>query len=96
MEVIIMINNEEYSYFKKELLKRKSKPYVMGNKELSQELFTQFKTEHPDSSIHFYGTQQYICFDKKARNNLAKMLNEKLQRKEEELQELKNALISIR
>lgn len=91
-----MIRNEEYIYFKKELLKRKTKPYVMANKELSQELFSQFKLEYPDASIHFYGTQQYICYNKKARNNLAKMLNEKLQRKEKELQELKNALISIR
>lgn len=87
-----MIRNEEYIYFKKELLKRKTKPYVMGNKELSQELFTQFKLEHPDASIHFYGTQQYICYNKKARNNLAKMLKEKMERKEKELQELKNLI----
>jgi len=87
-----MIRNDEYIYFKKELLKRKTKPYVMANKELSRELFSQFKLEYPDASIHFYGTQQYICFDKKARNNLAKMLKEKLQRKEVELQQLKDLI----
>lgn len=87
-----MINNEEYIYFKKELLKRKTKPYIMANKELSQELYTQFKTEHPDASIHFWGMSQYICYDKKARKNLSKMLKEKLERKEVELQELKDLI----
>lgn len=87
-----MIRNDEYSYFKKELLKRKTKPYMMGNRVLSQELFTQFKLEYPDASIHFFGMNQYICYDKKARKNLSKMLKEKLQRKEVELQELKNLI----
>lgn len=87
-----MIDHEEYSYFKKELLKRKTKPYVMANRELAQELFARFKLEQPEASIHFLDIQQFICYDKRARKSLAKMLKEQLQRKEAELQELKDLI----
>ena len=90
-----MIDHEEYSYFKKELLKRKTKPYIMANSQLAEELFTRFKLEQPEASIHSLDIQQFICYDKRARKSLAKKLKEQLQRKEKELQELKDLIAEV-
>ena len=90
-----MLDHEEYSYFLKELLKRKTKPYCMANEELARELFARFKLEYPEASLHFYGIQQFICMDKRARKSLAKSLKTDLQRKEQAVQDLKDLIAEV-
>lgn len=90
-----MIDNEEYSYFKRELMKRKTKPYSMSNRELADELFKRFLLEAPDASIHYSGISQFICYDRRARKNLSKMLKDSLAKKERELQELKDLITEV-
>lgn len=90
-----MIDNEEYSYFKRELMKRKTKPYHMANEDLAKELFNRFRLEAPEASIHFSGISQFICMDSRARRNLSKMLTEQLKKREQELQELKNLIAEV-
>lgn len=81
-----MIYNEEYSYFTKELLKRKTQPYHMSNEPLAREYYERFKLEYPAASIHIYDISQYICMDDRARRNLIKLLKTQQQRQAEALQ----------
>lgn len=90
-----MIDNEEYSYFKRELMKRKTKPYSMANKELADELFKRFQLEAPEASIHYSGITQFICYDRRARKNLSRLLTERLKKQEQELQELKDLITEV-
>ena len=90
-----MIDNEEYSYFKRELMKRKTKPYNMANKELADELFNRFVLEAPDATIFYWNTSQFICYDHRARKNLSKILKDSLAKKERELQELKDLITEV-
>lgn len=90
-----MVDNEEYSYFKRELMKRKTKPYFMSNRELAEELFNRFKLEAPDASIHFRGISQFICMDSRARRNLSKRLKEDIKKREQEIQELKDLIAEV-
>ena len=50
-----MLDIEEYNYYKKALMKRKTKPYIMSNKELAIDFFEKLKREFPEASIHFHG-----------------------------------------
>lgn len=72
----------DYLYFKKNLLKRKTKPYLMSNEPLAKECFERFNEEYPGSSMHVYDIRQYICLDDRARKNLLKQI--KQQKKEQE------------
>lgn len=81
-----MIYNEEYSYFTKELLKRKTQPYHMSNEPLAREYYERFKLEYPAASIHIYDISQYICMDDRARRNLVKLLKAQQKRQAEALQ----------
>lgn len=90
-----MLDNAEYSYFKRELMKRKTKPYCMSNEDLAKELFNRFKLEAPDASIFYWDISQFICYDHRARKNLSKMLTEKLKKRERELQELKDLITEV-
>lgn len=90
-----MLDAEEYSYFTKELLKRKTRPYTMSNRDLAGEYFTRFKKEYPTSSIHYYDIHQYICLDDRARRYLVKLVKGLVQEKESEIQELNNLTTDI-
>ena len=81
-----MIDREEYGYFIKELLKRKTQPYHMSNEPLARELYERFKLEYPAASIHFYDISQYICMDNRARRKLAKLLKAQQKRQTQALQ----------
>ena len=45
--------------------------------------------------MHFYGIQQFICMDKRARKSLAKSLKTDLQRKEQAVQDLKDLIAEV-
>lgn len=81
-----MLDREVYGYFVRELLKRKTQPYRMSNEPVAIECFNAFRQEHPDASIHFYGTFQYVCMDNRARKNLIKRLRRQRQMLERALQ----------
>lgn len=70
----------DYEYFVKELLKHKTQPYKMANKELAGDIFARFGEKYPGASIHYYGTQQFICYDDRARRNLVKLLKRQQER----------------
>lgn len=65
-----MLDIEDYNYYKKALMKRKTKPYIMSNKEMAIDFFEKLKREFSEASIHFYGSIQYICLGSRARKNL--------------------------
>lgn len=92
----MIIEFEEYNYFRNEVLKRKTKPYVMSNVDYAKEMFNRFKLDYPHSSIYFLGIHQFICYDNKAKNNLLKMINEQKKRKEEELKEINNLISDLK
>lgn len=68
------LSDEDYILYKRDMLKRKTKPYGMSNEELAREYYERFRLDHPESSIHLQGINQYICMDDRARKNLLKML----------------------
>lgn len=76
------MKEDEYLRFKNNLLKRKTKPYLMSYEPLAKEYFERFKEEYPGSSMHVYDIRQYICLDDRARRNLLKQI--KQQKKEQE------------
>lgn len=65
-------SDEEYLYFRKDL--KKSKPYCMASEDLAKAFFERLKEESPDASIHFYFTEQYICYGSSARKVLLKRM----------------------
>lgn len=82
-----MIDFEEYGYFRKEHLKRKTQPYHMSNEPLAKDYYERFKLEYPAASIHIYDISQYICMDDRARRNLVKLLKAQQKRQAEALQQ---------
>ena len=90
-----MLYNDEYQYFLKELLKRKTQPYRMANRPLADELFKRFKGEYPGASIHYYDIAQFICMDQRARRNLVKLLKAQEERQAAELQATKDLITTL-
>lgn len=80
-----MIYLDEYQYMLRELFKRKTKPYIMANKNLSKDFFETFKKTYPKASIHFYEYSQFICLDDKARKNLIKQLKAQRQKLQKQI-----------
>lgn len=90
-----MRDYEMFLYCKKELLKRKTRPYTMANRELAQEFFETFKEEYPTSSLHTYNLLQFICLDNRARKNLVKMLKARQEDLKEQLNNICNIITEI-
>ncbi len=84
-----MVDLDQYYYFRKELLKKKSQPYSMANEPTAIELYNRLKLEFHDATIFLGAKNQYICLDDRARKNLLKILK-KIQREQED--DLKNTL----
>ena len=84
-----MVDLDQYYYFRKELLKKKSQPYSMANEPTAIELYNRLKLEFHDATIFLGAKNQYICLDDRARKNLLKILK-KIQREQEA--DLKNTL----
>lgn len=77
-----MVDLDQYYYFRKELLKKKSQPYSMANEPTAIELYNRLKLEFHDASIFLGTNTQYICIDGKARKALLRNLK-KLKREQE-------------
>lgn len=69
------MQNDEYEYAKKELIRRKTYPYYFHNEPLAKEFFKRFKAEVPTAS-YYAGEEigQAICYDDRARKRLLKYL----------------------
>lgn len=90
-----MIGWEEYRHSRAEILKRKTKPYIMNNKPLAVDFYNELKKEYPAASIYYYGTSQYICLDERGRRALLKLLKAQQKEQEAALQETVNLIAEI-
>ena len=87
-----MLRSDQYECLKSDLLKRKTKPFVMSNSEWAGEFFERFKEEYPGASMHVYDIRQYICLDNRARRNLLKQIK---QQKEDQEKALLDSVLLI-
>lgn len=90
-----MIDRAEYNYFRAEMLKRKTKPYIMHNEPLAKAYYSEIKKEYPAASIYFYDIAQYICLDDRGRRALMKLLKKQQEKQEAALQETVNLIAEV-
>ena len=64
------MDNEEYQWNKKELLKHKNLPYHFANEGLAAVFFDRLREEYPAASIHYWKINQWICLNDRARAKL--------------------------
>ena len=65
-----MLYGEEYRALKTDLLKKKTRPYIMHNKDLAAAFFSRLKTEVPTAKIRIEPGRQVITYDEKAERRL--------------------------
>lgn len=64
------MNDEEYQWNKKELMKHGNLPYMFSNEVLAISFIDMLHKEHPTASIHFWKIHQWICLNDRARAKL--------------------------
>ena len=64
------MDNEEYQWNKKELLKHRNLPYHFANDGLAAVFFDRLREEYPAASIHYWKINQWICLNDRARAKL--------------------------
>lgn len=64
------MDNEEYQWNKKELLKHKNLPYHLANDGLAADFFDRLCEEYPTASIHYWQIHRWICLNDRARAKL--------------------------
>lgn len=70
------MDDEEYKWTKKELLKNKSLPYMFSHEEYANDFFRRILKEYPAASIHYWKIHQWICLNDRARANLREKMIE--------------------
>lgn len=83
---------EEYLEFKKEIVKKRRKAYVMANEDLAAEWFRKIQLDWPEASIFNVGNSQFICLTPAAREDFRKMMMKRIAKISEELKEITNNL----
>lgn len=85
-----MMLQEEYGYFKKEMLKenKEGKFWVMANRELAVEYLEEGRKEFPELVMYEMGIEQYFCLNDKAKRKFIKLVERRIDRKQSELAEL--------
>lgn len=91
-----MILNDEYSYFKADALKYKTKPFTMHNKPLAADFYSRLKAEYPAARIYYSSTGQYICVDDRQRKGLIKLLKKQQEAQESALQETLSLIAEVK
>ena len=89
------MENEEYRYCLKELLKRKTYPYSMANEEYAIEFYERLKKDYPEARLYIYGISQFICLDDRARKRLAKKAGQWIKEEEDRLEALKKFKMQV-
>lgn len=64
------MDEEEYQWNKKELLKHRNFPYHFANDGLAAVFFNRLRKEYPAASIHHWKIHQWICLNDRARAKL--------------------------
>jgi len=82
-----MLYEGDYEYFIKELEADEGQPYHMGNRELAEDLFKEFKKVNKEAGMYCYDISQFICKDNRAKKKLIEMLNKQKERQEKELKQ---------
>lgn len=75
------MDQEEYEWTRKELLKRKNEPYMFSNDDYAMDFFDGIKKEYPATTMHCYDIHQWICINDRARSALRKTVTEMLKKK---------------
>ena len=90
-----MNDYEGYYFFKRDILKRKTKPEFVG-KAAAEEYFPVLQTEYPTASLHQWDEKNVcICLDQRARKALIKLAKERKRDLERQLAETEGLLTEI-
>lgn len=82
----------EYEWNRKKLLKHKNQPYMFSNEDYAIEFYDRIKAEFSVASIHYYDIHQWICLNDKAREALRKHILELLAKKTSQMEQLATIL----
>lgn len=85
----------EVEYFLNDIEKSKSRPYIIGNEELTDKIFLYVKEKYPEALLFKLENQQYIVISNRGKNKLLKMLQKRKEQYEKSLQKIDNAISKL-